>query len=128
MVLNLRLLISHLLVQAKCLGKIDQPWTDDEELQKLRDPFFEDHSVAVDFCNGTFDGVVCPIRQECLEYALVNNCREGVWGGMSETARKALRRRWPPANTREARPEWLWMPEEEALTGVSPNELDEDDE
>jgi hypothetical protein len=124
MVLNLRTTIVQHLRNAKCWGSVNAPWTDDEELQKLRDPFFEDHPVSLEFCNGTVDGVVCPIRQQCLEYALVNNCREGIWGGMSEAARKALRRRWPPANTKEARPEWLWMSEEDALTGVSLEDLE----
>jgi hypothetical protein len=128
MVLNLRTTITHVLREAKCWGRVEEPWTEDEDAQRLLDPWFEDHAVATDFCNGTVDGVVCPIRQECLEYALVNNCREGVWGGMTEAGRKALRRRWPPANTREARPEWQWMTDAVALTGVNPDELEDDDE
>jgi Transcription factor WhiB len=127
MVLNLRTTIVHHLRQAKCWGRVTKPWVDDEELQRLRDPYFEEHPVAVEFCNGTVDGVVCPIRQECLEYALVNNCQEGVWGGMGETARRALRRRWPPENVKEARPEWVWMTEESALKGVTVNELRDDE-
>jgi WhiB family redox-sensing transcriptional regulator len=34
----------------------------------------------------------CPVRAECLEYALENNEGYGVWGGMSEYARRYLRR------------------------------------
>jgi WhiB family redox-sensing transcriptional regulator len=34
----------------------------------------------------------CPVRTECLEYALANSERTGVWGGTSERERRALRR------------------------------------
>jgi WhiB family redox-sensing transcriptional regulator len=33
----------------------------------------------------------CPVRSECLEYALVTDQRYGVWGGMSERQRRELR-------------------------------------
>lgn len=35
--------------------------------------------------------VGCPVRAECLGYALVNCERLGVWGGMSERERRTLR-------------------------------------
>ncbi|MEV6315757.1 WhiB family transcriptional regulator [Streptomyces sp. NPDC051776] len=35
----------------------------------------------------------CPVQQECLEWALENNQDSGVWGGMDEMERRALRRR-----------------------------------
>jgi WhiB family transcriptional regulator, redox-sensing transcriptional regulator len=35
----------------------------------------------------------CPVREECLEYALVTRQDDGVWGGLDETERKRLRRR-----------------------------------
>jgi hypothetical protein len=96
----------------------------------VEDPFFDDQEEAIIFCNGTVDGVVCPIREGCLEFALTNNHREGVWGGMSELSRKALRKRWPLiGNT--PRPEWGWMTEYEALKGVRLPDLlieDEDDD
>jgi WhiB family transcriptional regulator, redox-sensing transcriptional regulator len=34
----------------------------------------------------------CPVRAECLEYALQNNEQFGIWGGMSERQRRELRR------------------------------------
>ena len=33
----------------------------------------------------------CPVRQPCLEYALGNNERHGVFGGLSERQRRRLR-------------------------------------
>ena len=34
---------------------------------------------------------VCPVREECLEHALRENERYGVWGGLSEVDRAKLR-------------------------------------
>ncbi len=36
----------------------------------------------------------CPVRQECLDYALVSNQRFGIWGGLTEEERRPVRRRW----------------------------------
>ncbi len=36
---------------------------------------------------------VCPVRGECLEFALVNNVHYGVWGGMTERQRFKEKRR-----------------------------------
>ena len=34
----------------------------------------------------------CEVRAECLEYALSNDERFGIWGGLSERERRRLRR------------------------------------
>jgi WhiB family redox-sensing transcriptional regulator len=34
----------------------------------------------------------CPVRAECLEYALEHDERFGVWGGLSERERRRLKR------------------------------------
>ncbi len=34
----------------------------------------------------------CEVRQECLEYALQNDERFGIWGGLSERERRRLKR------------------------------------
>jgi WhiB family redox-sensing transcriptional regulator len=35
----------------------------------------------------------CPVRVECLEFALATRQEDGVWGGLTETERRRLRRR-----------------------------------
>jgi WhiB family redox-sensing transcriptional regulator len=35
----------------------------------------------------------CPVREECLEYAIATRPPEGVWGGLTSTERHRLIRR-----------------------------------
>lgn len=35
----------------------------------------------------------CEVRSQCLEYALSNDERFGIWGGLSERERRKLRKR-----------------------------------
>lgn len=35
---------------------------------------------------------VCPVRVQCLDWALAHDVRHGVWGGLSNTERTRLRR------------------------------------
>jgi WhiB family transcriptional regulator, redox-sensing transcriptional regulator len=35
----------------------------------------------------------CPVRAECLAYALRHSVRYGIWGGLNERARSLERRR-----------------------------------
>lgn len=35
----------------------------------------------------------CPVREACLEFALVTRQHDGIWGGLTETERRRLRRR-----------------------------------
>lgn len=74
------------------------------------------------------DGSECAIRHECLVFALVNNERVGVWGGMSEDDRKALRKKWPWRSGKEPRPEWEWYPPGEARKLLSVKEQESLDE
>jgi WhiB family transcriptional regulator, redox-sensing transcriptional regulator len=34
----------------------------------------------------------CPVQRDCLEWALITGQDAGVWGGMSEEERRALKR------------------------------------
>ena len=36
----------------------------------------------------------CPVREQCLEFAMVANQEAGIWGGMSEEERRKMRSAW----------------------------------
>src|SRR6188472_535764 len=42
---------------------------------------------AKEVCRG------CVVREDCLEFALINGEKFGIWGGMSERERRRIRRR-----------------------------------
>jgi len=35
----------------------------------------------------------CPVRNECLDWAIATRQHDGVWGGTTESERKRIRRR-----------------------------------
>ncbi len=43
----------------------------------------------------------CPVRQPCLDYAVSNRIVHGIWGGLAERERRALRSRWVRASRRD---------------------------
>jgi WhiB family redox-sensing transcriptional regulator len=43
----------------------------------------------------------CPVRQPCLDYAISNRIVHGVWGGLTERERRALRSGWVRASRRD---------------------------
>lgn len=66
-------------------------WTDAAACLGLDpDLFFpergEDVAPAKAVCAG------CPVREDCLDYALDNGERHGIWGGLSERERRRIRR------------------------------------
>jgi WhiB family redox-sensing transcriptional regulator len=52
------------------------------------DTFFPDMGQSVEPAKRVCMG--CEVRGECLEYALINHERHGVWGGLSERQRRKL--------------------------------------
>ncbi|MCU1395639.1 MAG: WhiB family regulatory protein [Ilumatobacteraceae bacterium] len=48
----------------------------------------------------------CPVRRQCLDYALETKQKFGIWGGMTESQRRRLRREDATAN-HPARPAHL---------------------
>lgn len=73
-------------------GAEDQQWHD-QALCAQTDPeaFFPEKGgstrEAKRICTG------CEVRSECLSYALANDERFGIWGGLSERERRRLKRR-----------------------------------
>jgi len=43
----------------------------------------------------------CPVRQPCLDYAISNRITHGIWGGLTERERRAMRSGWVRASRRE---------------------------
>ncbi|MFJ3670283.1 WhiB family transcriptional regulator [Streptomyces sp. NPDC090106] len=75
------------------MSVVEQEW---EERAKCRtadpDELFVDGAAqhrAKTLCTG------CPVRTECLSYALDHRIEHGVWGGMTERERRSLLRRRP---------------------------------
>jgi len=67
------------------------PWADEARcLQAEPDTFFPEKGgstrEAKRICND------CPVKPECLDYALENDERFGIWGGLSERERRRLKR------------------------------------
>jgi WhiB family redox-sensing transcriptional regulator len=53
--------------------------------------FFPSDGVGVERALRVCEG--CPVREECLEYALEHRIEHGVWGGASERERRRILRR-----------------------------------
>jgi WhiB family redox-sensing transcriptional regulator len=72
--------------------RTDVEWRDEAACRdEDTDIFFpltdEDAGPALAIC------ATCPVREECLEFALITRQDDGVWGGLTETQRRRLRRR-----------------------------------
>ena len=63
--------------QANCLG-VDP------------DLFFPERGASTREAKEVSKG--CTVREDCLEYALANGEKFGIWGGLSERERRKLRR------------------------------------
>jgi WhiB family transcriptional regulator, redox-sensing transcriptional regulator len=44
----------------------------------------------------------CPVREACLDFALITRQDDGVWGGLDENERRRVRRRRQEAARRRA--------------------------
>ena len=75
--IDLNIADANLWVDAIC----GDGWTDPEIFFDLRT-----EKAAVEVC------VSCPLMQMCADYALKNEIEHGVWGGLTERDRKAIRK------------------------------------
>jgi hypothetical protein len=78
--------------EAKCIrfpaSRDYDPWFGDSD-----DPDALDETAeAKQICLGTSDGRECPLRQQCLEFAMDNNERYGIFGGKDPEERAQLRK------------------------------------
>jgi WhiB family transcriptional regulator, redox-sensing transcriptional regulator len=68
----------------------EQPWIARAACRGLVDLFFSrnkrDQQKAYKICD------TCPVLEECQEFALTNPGCHGIWGGLSEKQRVAIRR------------------------------------
>ena len=53
--------------------------------------FFPSDGAGVEIARGICED--CPVRHECLEYALAERVDHGVWGGCSERQRRRILKR-----------------------------------
>jgi WhiB family redox-sensing transcriptional regulator len=53
--------------------------------------FFPSDGVGVDVARKIC--ATCPVKDDCLEYALENRIDHGVWGGCSERERRRIMKR-----------------------------------
>src|SRR6476646_4963009 len=72
-------------------GPEDRGWQDYANCLGVDpDLFFPERGAstreAKEVCRG------CVVREDCLEYALANGEKFGIWGGMSERERRRIRR------------------------------------
>jgi len=68
-----------------------QPWaTDALCAQTDPDAFYPEMGASVRQAKAVC--AACPVRAECLDWALTNGERFGVWGGRSERERRAITR------------------------------------
>lgn len=78
------------MVNATCRGMTSRMYPEDED-----DGNAARVIIAKRICNGDIEQgtLPCPVRVECLNWALSRNETRGVWGGCSERERVRIRRR-----------------------------------
>ena len=67
------------------------------------DLFFPERGASTKDAKAVCQG--CVVREDCLEYALTNREKFGIWGGLSERERRRIRRERAQALARPAQPQ-----------------------
>lgn len=60
------------------------PWPTGHDFGRYASEAKATAKPAIEVCNG------CPVRVACLEFAITNGEKDGVWGGMIPTDRRKL--------------------------------------
>lgn len=76
------------------------------------DGLFEQGSVQREARNVCAD---CPVRLNCLSYALDNRENFGVWGALTERERRAMLKAYPRVTNWS---EWIWTSEDPLAAGI----------
>ena len=76
---------------AAIFGEGDQTWRLRANCRGLDpDLFHPEQGESADQAKAVCRG--CVVRSECLDYAIANSERSGIWGGCGEKERRAIRR------------------------------------
>ena len=67
------------------------------------DLFFPERGASTKDAKAVCQG--CVVREDCLEYAVTNREKFGIWGGLSERERRRIRRERAQARARTAQPQ-----------------------
>jgi len=92
-------------IRESLFGNKDISWMDDAACSETADPeiFFpprdkdtykEISNLAKAMCFGENKVNPCPVRKQCLLYAIEMDEQHGIWGGLSHRERNALVRKW----------------------------------
>ena len=92
-VIDIDLLRPHWMQEAACRGQGFDTWFPSDDVGEQAD-------AARRVC------AACPVRHECLDYALEWSIRHGLWGGLTPKERAALKRRRGPQSDGKARPRY----------------------
>lgn len=76
--------------QAACMGEDTEMFFPPRDKNKYKPIALE----AKTHCFGANGNTPCPVRLECLWYAIDSDEVHGIWGGMSHRERNALVRKW----------------------------------
>jgi WhiB family transcriptional regulator, redox-sensing transcriptional regulator len=67
-----------------------EPDATPEELNRNSNIFFPERGSSTKEAKSIC--AFCPMNQECLDYALMNGEKHGIWGGTSERERRKIRK------------------------------------
>jgi WhiB family redox-sensing transcriptional regulator len=70
-----------------------------------KDQYADIANKAKAICNGKDGSPPCPVKNECLTYAIESDEQHGIWGGLSHRERNAMVRKYTKAD--KSLKEWL---------------------
>jgi len=78
-------------MRLKTVSEEDKTWQKNGNCRGMNpDFFFPERGASTKEAKAVCVG--CPVKEQCLEYALRNSEKFGIWGGLSERERRRIRR------------------------------------